>query len=137
MRHEHCLLTDEESRKVIDEVNAWCRRTGTNYNKLVIAARVAPCTRSFVRHRGRRMTIFTAAKLRGAMKANPHGIGKGEHKARVRIAAKDIVERQRAKRRTDYPAEGMRVDHSTCPKCGARRAHGCEHHPRFESGAYA
>ncbi len=135
MRHEHLLLSETESRKVIDEVNAWCRRTGTNYNKLVTAARVAPCIRSVVRDRGRRMSIDTAGKLRSAMRANPHGISRDDHRARVRIVARETLDRQRQKYRREYPARP--VDQSTCSICGARLAIGCEHHPRFESGSIA
>lgn len=128
------LLTEADSRKVIDEINAWCRRTGSNYNRLVTAARVAPSTRSAVRSRQRRLTIETATRLRTAMKANPHGIGKGEHKARVRSQARDALDRQRAKRQADFPAVRIAVDRSPCERCGARRDLGCSHYPRFERG---
>lgn len=137
MRHDHLLLSEAESRKVIEEVNSWCRRTGTNYNKLVTAARVAPCIRSSVRFHGARMTEATASKLRAAMKAHPRGIGKGEHKARVREVARETVERQRARNRRDYPAARSVIDRSPCPVCNARRDYGCEHWARFESRAYA
>jgi len=120
MRHEQHLLSEAESARVIDEVNAWCRRTGTNYLKLVTAARVAPSTRSAVRHRRRKLTIYTAAKLRGAMAANPNGISKGEHKARLSRARAEAV------RTIVLPP---RVDSRTCDLCGARRAVGCRHHP--------
>jgi hypothetical protein len=136
MRHEQLLLSEADSRAVIDEVNAWCRRTGTNYNKLVTAARVAPCIRSVVRHRGGRMTIATARKFRDAMEAHRYGISKGDHKTRVLVRAGEAVSRQRARHRVAFPAEPLRVDRSPCPRCGARRDIGCVH-TRFESSAYA
>lgn len=137
MRHEQHLLSEDESRKVIDEVNSWCRRTGTNYNKLVTAARVAPCIRSSVRFHGARMSHATADKIRTAMRANPHGIAKHEHKARVREVAHGIVARQRMKHSRNFPAARPVIDRTECPRCGALRNHGCEHWARFESGAYA
>ncbi|PQM29413.1 hypothetical protein CVO77_00295 [Sphingopyxis lindanitolerans] len=133
MRYGQDLLGQTESRVVIDEVNSWIRRTGTNYNRLVTAAGVAPSTRSAVRTRQRRLTIDTADKLRAAMAAYPHGIERGEHKARVRQAARQALDRQRAKQSRDYPA--ALVDSSLCVKCGARRVLGCEHHPLILSAA--
>lgn len=109
MRHEHLLLSEDESRKVIDEVNAWCRRTGTNYNKLVTAARVNASTRGWVRTGRSRLSHITAAKLREAMRANPHGISKREHKARLA--------NMRA-RFTRPPAPPPPVDRTPCWKCG-------------------
>lgn len=120
MRHEQHLLSEAESALVIDEVNGWCRRTGTNYLKLVTAARVAPSTRSAVRRRRRKLTIQTAAKLRGAMAAHPNGISKGEHKARLSRARAEAVK---------TIALPPRVDNATCDRCGARRAVGCRHYP--------
>lgn len=131
MRHEEQLLTDVESQAVIEEINAWCRRTGTNYNKLVTAARVAPSTRSDVRNRGRRLTIQTAMKLRTAMRANRKGIVLGEHKARVRRIAQESLDRQRAKLKRDFPATPLKVDRTPCPRCGVRRDVGCVHHAKF------
>lgn len=121
MRHEQHLLSEVESLRVIDEINAWIRRTGTNYLRLTTAAGVAPSTRSAVRHRRRKLTIETAKRLRAAMEAHPNGISKGEHKVRLsraRLAAIKI------------PALPPRVDSRTCDLCGARRAVGCRHHPR-------
>lgn len=122
MRHEHLLLSEGESLAVIEEVNAWCRRTGTNYNKLVTAARVAVSTRSAVRKRRRRLMRETAARLVATMSANPQGISKREHKGRLSAARAAFVP----------PAPLVRVDRSPCPKCGARRDIGCEHWERFE-----
>ena len=121
MRHEQHLLSEVESARVIDELNAWCRRTGTNYNKLVIAARVAVSTRSAVRRRRRKLTIETATRLRVAMSEHPNGISKGEHKARLSRARAEAVK---------TIALPPRVDSRTCDLCGARRAVGCRHHPR-------
>ncbi|ALJ15347.1 hypothetical protein ATM17_21510 [Sphingopyxis macrogoltabida] len=131
MRHEQHLLSEAESRQVIDDVDAWLRRTGTNYNRLITAARVNASTRHCVRIKHRRLTIDTAHRLRDAMQAHPRGIGKGEHKARVRAAAAEQLERQRAKRRRDFPALPITVDRSPCPRCGVRRDLGCDHYPRF------
>lgn len=133
MRHEQHLLSEAESRKVIDEVNAWCRRTGTNYNKLVTAARVHVSTRHAVRFRSRRLTIATAQKLRETMSSRPHGIDKDDHKARVQLIARQVVETQRA----EVAAVPLHVDRSPCPSCGSRRDLGCVHWERFERGAYA
>lgn len=128
MRYD--LLSEDESRRVIEEVNAWCRRTGTNYNKLVTAARVNESTRYYVRTRRRRLTNDTAAKLRTAMRANPQGISKGEHKARVRAASAEKLERQRTIRLRDFPAPTV-PDRTPCPRCGVRRDVGCTHWPKF------
>lgn len=125
LRHEHFLLSEADSRRVIGEVDAWCRRTGTNYNKLVTAARVAVSTRSAVRQRQRRLTIETASRLRTTMAAHPQGIGKAEHKARLSQA-------RQAFRPVEMP---QRVDRSPCPNCGTRRDVGCVHWARFERGA--
>ena len=123
MRHDHLLLSEEESRRVIDEVNGWCRRTGTNYNKLVTAARVNPSTRGWVRSGRSRLTFTTAAKLREAMRANPHGISKGEHKTRLA--------NYRARVAPPPPAPPP-VDRSPCWKCGIPMdRHGYGPCPRF------
>lgn len=123
MRHDHLLLTDEDSRRVIDEVNAWCRRTGTNYNKLVTAARVNPSTRGWVRNGRSRLTIATAAKLREAMRANPRGIEKGEHKTRLANYRAMF---------TAPPPPPPPIDRSPCIKCGTRMdLHRMDECPRF------
>lgn len=131
MRHEQHLLTQAESIGVIDEVNSWIRRTGTNYLRLTTAAGVAPSTRSAVRMRQRRLTIDTADKLRAAMHAHPHGIARGEHKARVRLSAQQTLERQRDRHRRDFPADVPTIDRTPCPRCGIRRDVGCVHTGRF------
>lgn len=130
MRHEQHLLSQADSIGVIDEINLWIRRTGTNYNRLITAAGVAPSTRSAVRIRQRRLTIDTADKLRAAMSAHPQGIARGEHKVRVRLAAQQTLDRQRAKHCRDYPAAAT-VDRTPCPRCGIRRDVGCVHIGRF------
>jgi|GEM_PF-6336457 len=127
MRHEHLLMSETESAKVIDKVDAWCRRTGTNYNKLVIAARVAVSTRSAVRRRRRRLTLETANRLLRTMQGYPQGITKGEHKLRLSTA-----------RLVVHVAElPPRVDRTPCGYCGARRDIGCVHWDRFERGSVA
>lgn len=131
MRGDNSLLSNDESSRVIDEVNAWCRRTGSNYNKLVTAARVNESTRYCVMMRGRRLTTKTAIRLRSAMHAHPFGITKTEHKVRVRAVSAEKLERQRSKRRRDFPAQPVPVDRTPCGKCGVRRDVGCSHHPRF------
>jgi hypothetical protein len=118
MRHEQLLLTEGESRLVIEEVNSWIRRTGTNWNKLVTAARVNPSTRGWVRSGRSRLSITTAAKLKEAMRANPHGIAKGEHKTRLANYRARFV---------PPPPPPAPVDRTPCIRCGANPANGCEH----------
>lgn len=126
MRNEEFLLTVEQSRQVIAEVNRWIRRTGTNYNRLVTAARVNPSIRSDVRHRGRRLTIETGRRLERAMKLNPGGIKRDDHKRRVREQAAEMLQRQRERIKADYPAAPPKMESRMCPRCGAR-AGMCEH----------
>lgn len=130
MRHEAFLMSEAESLAIIEQVNAWCRRTGSSYNKLVTAARVAPCTRSHVRMGKRRLTHQVAARLTATMQANPHGIAKDEHKRRVREVEARALARVLYQRRTEPPRV---VDRSPCPRCGVRRDIGCQHFPAFES----
>lgn len=118
MRHEKLLLTIEESQAVVTEINRWCRRTGTNYNKFVTAAGVRPSLRSSVR-RGCRLTIDTAQIIRATMKDNPHGISKQDHKRRIVRRTRQRLERIKERREAEYPA--VRVDRTPCPKCGVRR----------------
>lgn len=117
-RFRDALLSEQESRTVIDDVTAWCRRTGTNYNKLVTAARVAPSTRSLVRRQKRRLTLETANRLRSTMLRYPQGISKAEHKSRLE------------QRRTAVTVERIPpriVDRTPCPRCGVRADIGCRH----------
>ena len=117
-RYRGTLLTEAESHAIIDEVNRWCRKTGTNYNKLITAAKVAPSTRSQVRHRERRITIEVARRLKQAMTLYPHGITKTEHKARLRRIYRPMPSEQ---------IESRRVHREPCPKCGTRADIGCKH----------
>lgn len=130
MRHEAFLLTEAESRAIIERVNAWCRRTGSSYNKLITAARVAPCTRSHVRQGKRRLTHTVAARLLSTMEANPHGIAKDDHRRRVREIEARALKRVITIRMAEPPRV---VDRSPCPRCGVRRDIGCRHFPVFES----
>lgn len=59
MRHEAFLMSETESLEIISQVDRWCRRTGSSYNKLITAARVAPCTRSHVRMGNYRLPCAT------------------------------------------------------------------------------
>ena len=126
MRHERLLLTIDESRELITEINRWCRKTGTNYNRLVIAAGVRPSLRSSVR-RGTRLTITTAQVIRSTMAQNPLGIDRDDHKRRVKRRARDQVLRQQQREQAAFPAEPIRVDRTPCPRCGVRKDIGCRH----------
>lgn len=123
MRFSRCLLSEGESQALIDDVDRWCRRTGTNYNRLVIAARVAVTIRHKVRVKRQRVTIPVATRLRLAMAQKPHGITREEHKLQPKpwggypAAAKLEVKR----------TEPQRVDRTPCPKCGVRADVGCHH----------
>ena len=121
MRYDGCLLTETESRSLIDEVDAWCRRTGTNYNKLVIAAGVAVTIRHKVRIKGQRVTFRVAGKLRQAMLDHGRGITRQEHRARLsRISTIPL-------RMSSEEIESRRVDRTPCGYCGARADVGCRH----------
>lgn len=129
MRHERLLLTIDESLALIAEINRWCRRTGTNYNRFVTAAGVRPSLRSSVR-RGTRLTITTAEIIRTTMRDNPRGIDREEHKRRLKRRADDVVRRQRQRVAATYPAVLVRVDRSPCPRCAVRKDIGCKHFPK-------
>lgn len=126
MRHERLLLTIEESRDLITEINRWCRKTGTNYNRLVIAAGVRPSLRSSVR-RGTRLTITTAQVIRTTMNQNPTGIDKDDHKRMIVRRTRERVNRVKQKTQEGYPAALVRVDRTPCPRCGVRKDIGCKH----------
>jgi hypothetical protein len=117
-RYRGVLLTEAESLAIVDEINRWCRKTGTNYNKLVIAAGVNVSTRSSVRHRQRRLTIDVARRLQATMSSYPQGITKAEHKARLRKMYQPIPREE---------IESRRVNREPCPKCGTRADIGCKH----------
>lgn len=130
MRHEKFLLTHLESASLIAEVNRWIRRTGTNYNRLITAANVAPSVRSAVKHRKRRLTIQVADRLRRAMRLHPDGIPRGEHKRRVERRGRERLRRQQQRRRITFAA--VRVDRTPCSRCGARRDIGCKHWKKID-----
>jgi len=133
MRHEHRLLSHAKTVKLIEDIGAWCKRTGTNYSKLMFAARVTVSTRSAVRLRRRRLTIETADKLRGAMADFPNGITKAQHKANRLASDHERWERQRAKLVRDGEPEIVGDANAECPLCGARRSQGCSHWAKFPS----
>jgi hypothetical protein len=112
------LLTAEQAKALLAEMDRWCRRTGTNYHRLVTAARVAPNTRAMIRQGKRRPTCKVADRIRAAMKRNPGGIDKQRHLAN-RLAP---------------PPEPRIIpapipDRSPCPRCGTRGDIGCAHRP--------
>lgn len=121
MRYEGQLLTEDESRDLIREVDRWCRRTGTNYNKLVTAARVPPSIRSSVKVRKKRVTKDVAARMRRIMRDFRQGITKEDLKQHVALSL------TRARALSETQIESLRVDREPCPKCGVRRDHGCKH----------
>lgn len=120
MRYEGCLLTIEDSRRLIDDVDRWCRRTGTNYNKLVVVARVGVTTRHKVRIKGQRVTFAVAARLRNAMLDYPRGISRDEYRKKPKPWSGG-----RILPITPKP-EPIRVSSATCSRCGAREGN-CEH----------
>jgi hypothetical protein len=119
MRYDGCLLTEAESRSLIDEVDRWCHRTGTNYNKLVVAAGVGATTRHKVRIKGQRITMAVAAKLRQAMRQNRNGISREDYRAIPKPWRREVP-------LVIVRPEPMRVSHETCRRCGARSGR-CEH----------
>lgn len=125
MRFKDCLLSQAESMVLIDQVDAWCRRTSTNYNRLVIAAGVNVSTRSSVRHRGRCLTFTVAARLRVAMKNHPRGITLAEHRTRTTRAEVSAFERTMLRITAELPPP--RIDRTPCGKCGVRADIGCKH----------
>lgn len=121
IRFEGCLLSAEESRALIDEMDRWCRKTGTNYNKLVVVARVAPSIRSMVRFRSARVTFDVAARLQSTMQRYRGGITRDEYGKLPKPwgCTPRVV--------TIVPKpEPIRVSTETCRRCGAREGN-CEH----------
>lgn len=108
-------LSPADSRKLIEEINRWCRRTGTSYNKLVTAARVRPSLRSRVLTKGMCVSVRVAEKLRRAMREHRAGISRAEHRERTRLPP------------PSPPIELPRVDREPCPYCGVRADVGCRH----------
>jgi hypothetical protein len=112
------LLTAEQAKALLAEMDRWCRRTGTNYHRLATAARVAPNTRAMIRQGKRRPTIKVADRIRVAMAKNPRGIDREKHLAnRLSPQAEPRVMPPRI------------VDRSPCPRCGVRADIGCAHRP--------
>lgn len=127
MRYEGCLLTVEQSRALIDEMDRWCRRTGTNYNKLVVVARVGVTTRHKVRLKGQRVTFEVADRLRGTMKRYRFGISRDEYgKLPKPWGVGDTTARLKRKVVEMARVEPLRVNNATCGRCGAREGM-CEH----------
>lgn len=125
MRYEGCLLTEAESSTLIDEVDCWCRSTGSNYNKLVTAAGVATTTRHKVRMKGQRVTFDVATKLRAAMERYRFGIPRDDHKKRVAsIRLRNLAS---PKYLTADEIQRRQVNREPCGKCGVRADIGCKH----------
>ena len=137
MRFRGLLLSLTESRAVMNEVDAWCRRTGTNYRRLIVAAGLTCSIRSDVRKRQRKLTTMTAKKLRRTMQQYGAGISREQHKAHL-DACGDRVTLRRAhgalsvqvQRQVREHVEALRVDRTPCPRCGVRADIGCEHSRR-------
>lgn len=104
------LLDAADSAALINKIDAWCDRTGTNYNRLVIAAKVGVSTRSNVRTKGQRISLKVAARLEDAMSDNPKGISREEHTDRLRA---EVVIFPNA-------VEQQRIESAICPRCGSR-----------------
>jgi hypothetical protein len=121
MRYEGQLLTEAESAALIDELDLWCRRTGTNYNKIVIAAGVAVSLRSMVRTKGKRVTITVSNRLRKAMREFGKGITRQEHRARLSLIL------SRPSQMSIDEIQQRRVNREPCPRCGVRADVGCKH----------
>lgn len=127
MRHGPCL-SEADSVRLIEDINRWCRRTGTNYNKLVVAARVGPSLRSMVLKQGRRVSVRTAKKLHAAMRKNPAGISLVQHKLRMAAAERGYYERSEERKLiANDELESRRVNREPCPYCGIRADIGCRH----------
>lgn len=120
MRYEGLLLSRTESRALIDEIDCWCRRTGTNYNKIVVAAGVAVTIRHKVRMKDQRVTLATAAKLKTAMRQHSGGINRADYlklekpwRREVNILAAEL-------------AMIPRINREICWRCGSIVGR-CEH----------
>ena len=128
-------LSLSASVALMNEVDEWCRRTQTNYNKLVTAADVGCTTRHKVRAKGQCISVTVADRLRSAMSQFPSGIPKDRHKRRlasirkthalpsVKIAAVNL--------------ESRRVNREPCSRCGIRADIGCRHSVIWSAGAVA
>lgn len=111
------LLTHEQATALLGEMERWCRRTGTNYFRLVTAARVPPNTRAAIRQRKRRITIKLANQIRTAMRNNRQGISKEQH-MKNRLAPPPPP-----------PPPPVVIDRTPCRFCGVRADIGCAHQP--------
>jgi hypothetical protein len=117
VRYEGCLLTVEESATLIDEVDRWCRRTGTNYNRLVVVAGVGVTTRHKVRLKGQRITLKVANRLRVAMMNNRFGISKEKYRTVPKPWRREPVREMQER----VEIEMRRVVRDICPRCGSVR----------------
>ena len=137
MRFKGCLLTRAESLELMDKVDTWCRKTATNYNRLVTAAGVNVSIRHHVRKKDRRLTRATATLLRKAMRENPGGIAWQDHKARVAGQRRELrAEISRQVRAEVIQMNVQRVDRTPCPRCGVRADVGCKHTRVLSANGY-
>lgn len=134
MRYAGCLLTLPDSLALIDAVDHWCLRTGTNYNKLVTAAGVGCTTRHKVRIKGQRITFTVAARLSAAMKQYPLGIPRDQHKLRIATIRRTRVQSSSV---VMIDLESRRVNREPCSRCGIRADIGCKHSVVWSAGAVA
>jgi hypothetical protein len=113
------LLSPDAALQLMAIVDRWCRRTGTNYHRLVTAARVPPNTRAGVRQGKRRLTFTLAQRLTDTMEKNPYGITKQQHLVNRLTPAAPFI----------HQVIPEPVDRSPCPRCGVRKDIGCKHFP--------
>jgi hypothetical protein len=113
-------ISREESLLLLNEMAKWCRKTGTNYNKLVGEARVAPSFRSYLRSNRREcVSVEVAGRIRDAMKRNPHGLKEPNYHGRSCSAV--------ANSQPAPVVEIVRVNRDPCFRCGVPADRGCEH----------
>ena len=123
MAERGLVLSYQDSLALLVEVDQWCERTGTNYNRLIVAAEVGVSTRSLVRNQGKCMSLRVAGRLRYAMKKYRRGISREQHRERIAAAQEVRVED------VGGAAEPLRVSRDPCPRCGARGDVDCGHGP--------
>ncbi len=116
------LLTREQSLAVIAEVDRWCRKTGTNYNKLVIVAQVPVSTRHKVRRYEQRLTPRIANRLRETMAKYRHGISRDVYRG---------IRKPWECEQTELAPAPTRVVRERCWKCEMPVGE-CVHTRRFE-----
>lgn len=114
------LLTEAKSLALVEEIEQWCERTGTNYNKLVVAAGVRPSIRHMIRVKGKRVTPNVAARLRRAMRDYPEGISREEYRGKPKPWGGATESAPPPK------PEHEIANSATCARCGAREGQ-CEH----------